>query len=77
MRHHTSKPGRDFADLMNSGEADVPTAAAEPVFEVDGMPCPQSEFVEANADNPGVVAWAKTAKVGEWFPTVVDCRRAS
>lgn len=75
MRHHTSKPGRDFADLMNS--ADTPTAAAEPVFEVDGMPCPLGKFVEANADYPAVVAWARTAKVGEWFPTGVDCRRAS
>lgn len=52
-------------------------AKAEPVFEVDGTPIALSEFVETNADDPDVVAWAKSAKVGAWYPSVIDCRRAS
>jgi hypothetical protein len=74
MRHHTDKPGRVFADLVNSDDA---TAAAEPVFEVDGRPVAQSEFIAANADDADLVTWAKTAPVGAWYPSIVDRRRAA
>jgi hypothetical protein len=50
---------------------------SEPFFAVDGLPCPLSEFVEHNADDPDVVAWAKTAKVGESYPAFVPCERVS
>lgn len=51
--------------------------AAEPVFEVDGMPCPRSEFVAANSDDEDVVAWANAAEVGDAYPAVVPCVRVS
>jgi hypothetical protein len=72
MRHHTTKPGRVFADMVNSAEA-----TAEPVFEVDGHPVAQSEFIAANADDADLVTWAKTAPVGAWYPSIVDRRRAA
>jgi hypothetical protein len=70
MRHHTTKPGRVFADMVNS-------ATAEPVFEVDGRPVAQSEFIAANANDADLVTWAKTAPVGAWYPSIVDRRRAA
>jgi hypothetical protein len=42
---------------------------------VDGRPCPMSEFIEHNADDPDVVAWARAAKVGDFYPAVVPCER--
>ena len=53
-------------------------ATNEPVFEVDGEPTPLAEFIEVNAEIPDAVEWARTAKVGAWYPlSVVDCRRSA
>lgn len=52
-------------------------ATNEPVFEVDGEPVALAEFVEVNADIPDVCEWARTAKVGAWYPSVIDCRRSA
>jgi hypothetical protein len=50
-------------------------AMAEPMFGVEGKSVPQSEFVEANKDDPDVVEWAQTAKVGDSYPAFVPCER--
>ncbi len=52
-------------------------ATPEPFFAVDGLPCPLSEFVEHNADDPDVVKWANSAKVGDAYPAFVPCVRVS
>ena len=52
-------------------------SAPEPAFAVDGEPCPLSEFAKDNADDPDVVAWANTAKVGDAYPAFVPCVRVS
>jgi len=48
---------------------------AEPMFGVDGRAVPRSEFIEANKDDPDVVAWADSAKVGDAYPAFLPCVR--
>lgn len=44
------------------------------LFIVDGNPpCALAEFLAANADDPEVCEWARTARPGDRFPALVEC----
>lgn len=47
-------------------------------FQVgDAEPVDHHEFVMANSDAPEALEWALTAKVGDHFPAIVNCRRVA
>lgn len=43
-------------------------------FLVDGRPVALAALQEANKDDPGLLAWARSAEPGDVFAALVDCR---
>jgi len=42
-------------------------------FLVDGAPCTLADILTANADDPEVCEWARSAKPGDSFPALAEC----
>jgi hypothetical protein len=43
-------------------------------FEVDGRQCTLADFLAANCDDEDVCNWARNARPGDRYPSIVPCQ---
>ena len=71
-RTDTMKFGR--TGRVAFGTARTPFAPPEKLFEVEGQTYLLGQMLAANADDEGFCEWLRTAKPGDVFPGVIECK---